>query len=51
MSEKNTVNKCVEENTYSLHYSTEEETTESGNQWDWLEHSDSDSNSDSDFKP
>ena len=41
-------NECVEENTNSLYCSAEEEKSESGN--DWLESSDSDSNSDSDFE-
>ena len=35
----------------SLCCSAEEETSESGNKWDSLESSDSDSNSDSDFEP
>ena len=51
MSEKNIDHECVEENTNSLCCSAEEETSESGNEWDSLESSDSDSNSDSDFEP
>ena len=51
LSEKNTINECVEENTYSLYYSAEEEISKSRNEWDWLESSDSDSNLDSDFEP
>ena len=49
-SEKNTINEFVEENTNSLYCSSEEETSESGIEWDWLESSDSYSNSDSDFE-
>ena len=49
-SEKNTINEFVEENTNSLYCSSEEETGESGNERDWLESSDSDRNSDSDFE-
>ena len=41
----------MEENTYSLYYSAEEEISESRNEWDWLKSSDSDSNLDSDFEP
>ena len=51
LSEKNIDHECVEENTNSLCCSAEEETSESGNEWDSLESSDSDSNSDSDFEP
>ena len=51
LSEKSITDECVEENTNSLSCSTEEETSESGNEWDWLETSDSDSNLDSSFKP
>ena len=51
LPEKNTINECVNENTNSLYCSAEEETSESGNEWDWLESSDSDGNSDSDFEP
>ena len=51
LSEKNAINDCEEENTYSLYYSAEEEISESRNEWDWLESSDSDSNLDSDFEP
>ena len=50
LSEKNTINECVEENTNSLCCSAEEEASGSGNEWDWLEFSDSDINSDSDFE-
>ena len=51
LSEKNITDECVEENTNSLYCSAEQETSESGNEWDWLESSDSDSNSDKDFEP
>ena len=51
LSEKNIDHECVEENTNSLCCSAEEETSESGNEWDSLESSVSDSNSDSDFEP
>ena len=51
LSEKNIDHECVEENTNSLCCSAEEETSESGNEWDSLDSSDSDSNSDSDFEP
>ena len=51
MSEKNIDHECVEENTNSLCCSAEEETSESRNEWDSLEYSDSDRNSDSDFEP
>ena len=50
LSEKNITDECVEENTSSLYCSPEEETSESGNEWDWLEFSDSDRYSDSDFE-
>ena len=50
LSEKNIDHECVEENTNSLCCSAEEETSESGNEWDSLESSDSDGNSDSDFE-
>ena len=50
LSEKNTSNECVEENTNNLCYSAEEVTSGSGNEWDWLEFSDSDINSDGDFE-
>ena len=51
LSEKNITDECVEENTSSLYCSAEEETSESRNESDWLESSDSDSSSDSDFEP
>ena len=51
LSEKNIDHECVEENTNSLCCSAEEETSESRNEWDSLESSDSDRNSDSDFEP
>ena len=51
LSEKNITDECVEENTNSLYCSAEEETSKSGNEWDWLESSDFDNNSDSDFEP
>ena len=51
LSEKNITDECIEENTSSLYCSAEEETSESRNEWDWLESSDSDSNLDSDFEP
>ena len=51
LSEKNIDHECVEENTNSLCCSAEEETSDSGNEWDSLDSSDSDSNSDSDFEP
>ena len=47
LSEKTIIDERVEENTNSLYCSAEEETSESGNEWDWLESSDSDRNSDS----
>ena len=50
-SEKNITDECVEESTNSLYCSAEEETSESGNEWDQLESSGSDSNLDSDFEP
>ena len=51
LSEKNITDECVEENTNSLYCSAEEETSKSENEWDWLESSDFDNNSDSDFEP
>ena len=51
LSEKDITDEHVEENTNSLYFSAEEETSEYGNEWDWLESSDSDNNSDSDFEP
>ena len=51
MSEENTINECVEENANSLCCSAEEGTSGSGNEWDCLEFSDSDINSNSDFEP
>ena len=51
LSEKNIINECVEENTNSLYCSAEEQTSESGNEWDGHESSDADSNLDSDFEP
>ena len=50
LSQKNITDECIEENTNSLYCSAEEETSESGNEWDWLESLDSDSNFDSDFE-
>ena len=44
-------NECLGQNTNSLSWSAEEETNENGNELDWLESSDSDSNLDSDFEP
>ena len=44
LSEKNTINECVEKNTDSLCCSAEEETSASKNKWDWFDSSDSDSN-------
>ena len=51
LSEKNITDECVEESTNSLYCSAEEETSESGYEWNCLESSDSDSNLDSDFEP
>ena len=51
LSEKNTINECVDENANSLYCSTEEETSERENEWGCLESSDSDGNSHSDFEP
>ena len=34
LSEKNITDECVEESTNSLYCSAEEETSESGNEWD-----------------
>ena len=51
LSEKNITDESVEGNTNGLYCSAEEETSESGNEQDWLEYSDSGSNSDSDFEP
>ena len=50
LSEKNTINEFVEENTNSFCCSVEEETIESENECDWLESSDFVSNSDSGFE-
>ena len=51
LSNENAIKECVEENTNSLYCSAKEETSGSENEWDWLESSGSDSNSDSDFEP
>ena len=34
LSEKNSSDECIEENTNSLYCSSEKETSESGNEWD-----------------
>ena len=51
LSEKTITDERIEENTNSLYCSAEEERSESRNEWDWLESSDSHSNSDRDFEP
>ena len=50
LSEKNIDHERVEENTNSLCCSAEEEPSESENEWDSLESSDSDRNSDIGFE-
>ena len=48
---KHITDECIGENTNSLYCSADEETIESGNEWDWIEYLGSHRNSDEDFEP